>query len=145
MAVSLQLGLGPLEEPVFVRFQLADGVQLAGTMTEWDATGFDGSFGRRQWLELAPRDAWRLYVLVMDQNSPVQWVDLGAALLKVHDGGAWAERAFRRGLELDAAVAEKIETARTAARAAEQKQVEQERTIEQQKLRTSSPEVGTRP
>jgi hypothetical protein len=77
----------------------------------------------------------------MDQNSPVQWVDLGAALLKVHDGGAWAERAFRRGLELDAAVAEKIEAARTAARAAEQHQIEQERTIEQQKLRTSSPEA----
>ena len=69
LAGVAMLALGPLAEPQFVRFRLADGVQVVGNMTSWDAEGFDGSFGRRLWTEITIRDVWRLYVQVMDQSE----------------------------------------------------------------------------
>ncbi len=94
LAVGVLLAAGPLAEPQFVRFQLRDGVEVAGEMTAWDLDGIHGSFGQRSWLEFMPRDLWRLYVAVMDQSDPNQWVDLGRLLLSGPDGERWARRAF---------------------------------------------------
>ncbi len=84
--LAVALAAGDLDEPRHVRFRLADGVQVSGQMTAWDAGGFDGSFGRRLWTELMADDVWRLYVAVMDQSDASQWVDLGGALLLTPKG-----------------------------------------------------------
>ncbi len=137
---------GPLEEPVFVRFeQQSDGVQVTGTMTAWDAEGFDGSFGRHLWIELVPRDTWRLYVAVMDQNDPNQWIDLGRVLLLSQEGDDWAERAFRRGVALDESVQAAVDDARAAAVAARQRREQHAQAIEEHRLGTSTPEAATWP
>src|SRR6185503_4129116 len=84
--VFLLLALGPLKEPLKVHFQLADGARISGEMTTWDHDSFDGSIGRRLWIDLKPDDAWDLYRRVMDQQSVDQWVNLGRVfLLMSHD------------------------------------------------------------
>jgi hypothetical protein len=137
------MAAGPLSEPRHVRFQLADGVQVSGQLTDWDTEGIDGSFGRRLWIELMPDDAWRLHVAVMDQKDAHQWVDLGRTLLLAEGGDSWAERAFRRALRLDATAADEIRAARDAARDAGRRREQLERTTEDQRLRTRSPEAGS--
>jgi hypothetical protein len=145
LAGLLMSAVGPLKEPRHVRFQLADGVQVSGELTAWDAEGIDGSFGQRLWTELMPGDAWRLYAEVMDQDSALQWVDLGRALLPVDGGEEWAERAFRRALRLDASVADEIRAARDAALRARQRRERLDRAIEEERLQTDTPEAGTFP
>ncbi len=139
------LAAGPLAEPQFVRFQLADGVQVVGNMTSWDAEGFDGSFGRRLWTEVNVRDAWRLYVQVMDPNDAGQWVDLGGVLMLMENGEPWAERAFRRALRLDETVTDAIDSARGTAQQIHRLRQELERAVESQRLETRSPEAGVWP
>jgi hypothetical protein len=141
----MMLAAGPPSEPRHVRFRLADGVQVSGELTLWDAEGFDGSFGRRLWIELMPGDAWRLYLAVMDQKDAHQWVDLGRVLLVAEDGDVWAERAFRRALRLDASTLDEIRAARDAAHDAWRKREQLDRTIEDQRLRTRTPEAGSFP
>jgi hypothetical protein len=136
------LAAGPLKEPTHVRFRLADGVQVTGELTVWDVEGIDGSFGRRLWVELMPDDAWRIYLGVMDQKNASQWVDLGRVLLVAEDGDTWAERAFRRALQLDATTVIEIDAARDAARDAQRQREQLDRTIEDQRLRTRTPEAG---
>ncbi len=60
---------GTLSEPVRVRFRLADGVAVTGSLTRWDADGFDGTFGRRQWFEFKNEYVWHVHRSVMDQES----------------------------------------------------------------------------
>src|SRR5262245_65345834 len=84
--VFLLLALGPLKEPLKVHVQLADGARIGGDMTTWDNDTFDGSFGRRMWIDLKPDDVWDLYRRVMEQKSADQWVNLGRLfLLMSHD------------------------------------------------------------
>jgi hypothetical protein len=125
-----------------VRFRLADGVQVAGTLTFWDAEGIDGSFGRRLWVELMPGDAWRLYLGVMDQKDAQQWVDIGQVMLQAEGGNAWAKRAFARALRLAPARAAEIRAARDEALQTRRRREQLKRTIEDQRLRTRSPETA---
>ena len=143
--LAVALAAGDLDEPRHVRFRLADGVQVSGQMTAWDAGGFDGSFGRRLWTELMADDVWRLYVAVMDQSDASQWVDLGGALLLTPKGESWADRAFRRGLRLDPSVAGAVDAAHLAAEEARRRREETRREIESQRLRTTTPEAGPWP
>lgn len=145
LAGVAMLALGPLAEPQFVRFRLADGVQVVGHMTSWDAEGFDGSFGRRLWTEITIRDVWRLYVQVMDQSEAGQWVDLGGVLLLMEDGESWAERALSRAVRLDEAVADQIESVRRAARETHRLREELEQAVQAQRLEARSPEAGPWP
>jgi hypothetical protein len=70
-------------------------------------------------------------------------VDLGRTLLLAEGGDSWAERAFRRALRLDATAADEIRAARDAARDAGRRREQLERTTEDQRLRTRSPEAGS--
>ena len=133
---------GPLPEPLQVRFKLADGVQVAGMMTAWDAEGFDGSFGRRAWVDLVANDTWKLYRRVMDDQDASHWVDLGGVLLLMEGGDSQAEKAFTQALRLDETVAEAIEAARHRADVARRERVELQRAIEAERLNTRSPEAG---
>ncbi len=133
---------GPLPEPLHVRFKLADGVQVAGMMTAWDAEGFDGSFGRRPWVDLIAADVWKLYRRVMDDQDAGQWVDLGGVLLLMDDGESRAEKAFTQALRLDRTVTDRIEAARLVAEEARRQRAELQRAIEAERLNTRSPEAG---
>jgi hypothetical protein len=135
---------GPLKQPLKVRFQLTDGVRLSGEMTAWDAEGFDGTFGRRKWIELKVDDAWKLYQRLMDQESWKEWVDLGRVmLLNAHvdqKAGALAERAFARAIQLNEGAKDAIQSARDEALAAERKRREAQNEAKAARLRTISPE-----
>ena len=135
-------GLGPLPEPLQVRFKLADGVQVRGMMTAWDPQGFDGSFGRREWTDLIANDVWTLYRRVMDDQDAGDWSDLGRVLLLVDGGDARAEQAFTRALRLDQAVAQRIDAARHEAEEVRRQREELQRAIEAERLNTRSPEAG---
>ena len=132
---------GPLPEPLHVRFRLADGVQVAGDLTAWDSEGIDGTFGRRQWEELASDDIWRLYRRLMDPEAPDQWIGLGRVLLVVPDGAARAERAFERAHRLDPQQAEAIAAARAAAAAVLDERERRREQAELHRLRTRTPEA----
>jgi hypothetical protein len=133
---------GPLPEPLHVRFHLADGVQVSGEWTLWDRAGIDGTFGRREWEELATDDIWRLYRRVMDPDVADQWIDLGRLLLIIPDGAARAERAFGRALRLSPENQEAIDAARAeAARVIEERKQRREEAAAH-RLRTRTPESG---
>ena len=133
---------GPLPEPLQVRFKLADGVQVAGMMTAWDAQGFDGSFGRREWVDLIANDVWKLYRRVMDDQDAGHWVDLGGVLLLSDGGGSRAEQAFAWALRLDQTVTEAVDAARHRADEVHRQREELQRAIEAERLNTRSPEAG---
>jgi len=143
--MSLPAAAGELPKPLPVRFQLADGVRVTGTMSAWDADGFDGTFGRRLWVELVADDVWKLYRLVIDPAEAGQWVNLGRVLLQTADGVSWAERAFRRAVDLDSSVAPGIDAARREA--AEVARVARERAeaIAAERLKTGTPEADAWP
>ncbi len=130
-----------LDSPLRVRFSLADGASVTGDLNSWDQTGFDGTFGRRAWSDLAVDDLWRLYRAVMDQDNAAQWINLGRLLL-VEDDARNAERAFSRALRLDENAKPRIEQARAAALAELAKQREQQQRAEEQKLNTQHPEAA---
>ena len=136
---------GPLPEPLQVRFKLADGVQVAGMMAAWDAEGFDGSFGRREWVDLIADDVWRLYRRVMADQDAGQWVDLGGVLLLMDDGESQAQKAFTQALRLDRTVTDRIDAARLVAEEARRQRAELQRAIEAERLNTRSPEAGPWP
>src|SRR5262245_35718922 len=133
---------GQLDEPRYVRFQTADGGAVSGELTAWDAQGFDGSFGHRAWKELVAADAWRLYVTVMDRGDAAQWVDLGRALLDAPQGDTWADRAFRKAIELDKSMETRVQDARAEAR---RRRDETRQAADAQRLRTQTPEAGAWP
>jgi hypothetical protein len=138
------IGIGPrqdVEPPRRVRFQLADGVRVSGNLTSWDAEGFDGSFGRRLWVELTTGDVWGLHVAVMDPTDAEHWINLGRVLL-IMDGGQQAgERAFRRAERIDPEGAPRaIDEARKSAAGARRQQEALREEMEQQRLKTRSPE-----
>ena len=141
LAAGVLLAAEPLAEPQFVRFELTGGAKIVGEMTAWDLEGFEGTFGRRSWSELVTRDVWRLYVAVMQQNDACQWVDLGGLLLAIPDGGSWAQRAFRRAVHLDQSTASRIEAVRAEALQAQARRDDLDRTAEEHRLHTRTPEA----
>jgi len=138
--IGVFAALGPLKDPLPVRFRLADGVRVTGTMTAFDAEGFDGSFGRREWVELTADDVWRLQRRVMDDASALAWVNLGRVLLMIDEGDRWAERAFRQALRHDASIEDEISEARAEAAQRIRLRRQAERVIAAERLKTGSPE-----
>jgi len=95
-----------------VMFRLRDGVRITGALTSWNGDGFDGTFGRRRWLELRPDDAWRIFRRVIDEQSAKDWIALGRMAL-LHEGlERRAESAFAAALSLDDNAAELIDNVR---------------------------------
>jgi hypothetical protein len=140
-ALCLLAAAGTLSEPVRVRFRLADGVVVTGSLTRWDADGFDGSFGRRQWVELKTEDVWHVHRRVMDQESATDWINLGRVMLLVPDGDKWGERAFRQALRRDASAQEAIDEARAKASEAKRLREAAEKVISAERLESGSPEA----
>lgn len=138
--------LPPLNKPIAVRFELADGVRVSGEMTSCDIDGFDGSFGRRLWTELALDDAWNLHQRVMDAQSAGDWINLGRVMLLLaptqKPAAAKAETAFRRALQLNAEAKDEIERVKEAVAAMQKAQRDALRRAESEKLTTLSPETG---
>ncbi len=143
--MSLPAVAGELTKPLPVRFQLADGVRVTGTMSAWDADGFDGTFGRRLWVELVADDVWKLYRLVVDPEEAGEWVNLGRVLLQTADGVSWAERAFRRAVDLDPSAAAGIDAARREAAEAQRVARERAEAIAAERLKTRTPEADAWP
>jgi hypothetical protein len=143
LSIAWGAGIGPhpLEEPLRVRFRQADGVSVTGDLTEWDGDGFDGSFGRRAWLELSTDDVWRLFRRLMDQKDAAHWVRLGGLLLLAEEGEQRAELAFRRALRLDASAEASIDEARRAAAEARELEARLEEEARARRLRTDPPEA----
>ena len=141
LAGGVLVAAGPLPEPQFVRFELTAGERVTGEMTSWNLDGFEGSFGHRSWSEVVTRDAWRLYLAVMDQNDADQWIDLGWILLAAPDGESWARRAFHRAVGLDDSSEPRIAAVRAAA--AERRRVREDldRTAGEHRLNTHTPEA----
>ncbi len=139
--ISAVMGVGPLPTPLQVRFKLADGVLVNGRMTAWDHDGFDGTFGRRRWIELTANDTWRLYRRLMNRDSGADWVRLGAALLMMPGGEAHAETAFTRANTIDPDSEAEVTLARTQAASYHRHQQELRDAIDAQRLNTRSPEA----
>lgn len=104
------------QDEIRVRFHMADGTKIEGTLTKWSENHIDGSFGRRAWTELDAKDVWTLYRKVMDIESAPDWANLGRVLLicSLDQPRAIknAERSFARAKKIDPAMSEKIQAAR---------------------------------
>ncbi len=131
----------PPAGPVRVSFRLADGVRVTGELTAWDAEGFDGSFGRRRWVDLKLEDVWKLMRRLMDRESATAWVTLGGVLLRMDDGEAMAERAFAQASQLDRSVAPLIEEARASAAAVRLEEERRRQAIAAERLSIQNPEA----
>jgi hypothetical protein len=147
IALSSRAGaIGPLAAPLAVRFELADGVRVTGEMTACDNDGFEGSFGRREWIDLEVNDAWRLHLRVMDQQAADDWVNLGRVMLLMRSKQAkaqgLAERAFRRAVQIDDTAPARIDQVKDQVSQVERAAREARREAEARKLTTHSPEAG---
>ena len=131
------------DDAVRVRFHLADGVRITGTLTEWDENGIDGTFGRRKWIELDAGDIWKLYRKLMNIESATQWAHLGRALLQssLDQPGAAknAEKAFARAVRLDQSMSEMISEIRIEVDRIKADREALEQAIASEKLDTLSP------
>ena len=130
-----------LDEPIRIRFRLADGARVQGELKSWHGDGFDGTFGRRRWLDLHPDDLWPMYVRVMNRESAHHWANLGRLMLLTEGQEKNAERAFRQTLRLDENAAPIVEWARDSAAEAIRREEELKREIEEETLKTESPEA----
>jgi hypothetical protein len=130
-----------VDPPLRVSFRLTDGVRISGDLTEWDVEGFDGSFGRRRWSEVDAEDAWTLVRRVIDHESASDWVRLGRIMLSTAEGATWAERAFRRALQIDVAAQDEIDAARADAAEDERRRREAEEAAAKSRLDVNSPEA----
>jgi len=144
LGLTMRSPADSLPTPLKVRFELTDGVRLSGEMTDWDADGFDGLFGRRAWVDLKANDIWSLHQRVINPQSAEHWVGLGRVLLLVGDqqprAEAMAERAFRRALAIDETVGPTIQEARDEASAAVEERKQRAKSAEAAKLNAVSPE-----
>ena len=132
------------DDAIRVRFRMADGVRITGTLTEWDKNGIDGTFGRREWVELDARDVWKLYRKLMNIESASQWAHLGRALLLCSldqpQAAKNAEKAFARTVRLDQSMSEMISAIRIEVDRIKADREALEQAIASEKLDTLSPE-----
>ncbi len=129
-----------------VVFRLRDGVQISGTLAAWDQDGFDGSFGKRRWIELRAEDAWRVLRRLIDETKADDWIVLGRMSLLHDDIELRAETAFAEALALDPDAGERIERAREVALAIrEAKEREASDAVEELSQATLSPEAAEWP
>lgn len=146
VATFAQVAAQSVSPPLTVSFQLADGVRVRGQMTAWDETGFDGSFGRRRWVDLMPDNAWDLHQRVIDRKSAAQWVNLGRVLLLMpHEStraNLLAERAFRAALRVDSGAAPAIQSARDEADQAARARRAAAKARAEKPLNTTHPETA---
>jgi hypothetical protein len=144
VATFAQVAAQTVSPPIAVNFQLADGIRIRGQLTAWDADGFDGSFGRRQWVALMPDDTWDLHHRIMDRRAAQQWVNLGRVLLLMpHEStraNVLAERAFRAALREDPDTQNAIDDARKEATAAAQARRSAQKARAEKPLDTAHPE-----
>jgi hypothetical protein len=99
-------------------------------------------------MELAASDSWSLYTRVMDQQSAADWINLGRLMLMAalaqpaaaDRAKERAETAFRRALQIDAAVEIEIERVRDEVEQRRRAAAEARRLAEAEKLTTISPE-----
>lgn len=137
-----------------VTFTLIDGTRITGTLTRWNESTFDGSFGNRHWHELTYRDAWRILHRLIDRDVPDDWLLLARIMLILSldqpDAQPWAERAFRHARrvagenEMDAIDA-RIKDIRAEHEAKKQARTEREHDLDPARLRTRTPEADDWP
>jgi hypothetical protein len=145
LLILAQVGAETLDPPRRVKFQLADGVRIEGAMTAWDEEGFDGSFGRRRWIDLMPDDVWQLHQKLLEYPAPEQWVAVGRVFLMMPEesrrANELAERAFRLALREAPNQAQAIERVRQDAAEAQRARKEAETQRAARQLNTQSPEA----
>jgi len=108
---------GTLDRPIEVRARTVTGSTFAGKLTSWTESGFDGSFGERQWLDLVAPDLKRVFGQVMDRKRAAHWVLLGELLASAKDGRKLSDEAFGQARKLGAPAAD-VDAARTRGAAA---------------------------
>ncbi|MCL4209131.1 MAG: hypothetical protein KJZ68_00565 [Phycisphaerales bacterium] len=145
LAVLCHLGASgladDLDPPRKVTFRLADGVRFVGDMTKWDRDSFDGTFGRRLWIELHPDDGWRLFRSLMDDQSARHWLDLARVFMQIEKQEARVENALRTATRLDPEVAPEIPALRAEAVELVRERREREEARARNTLQTTSPEA----
>ena len=145
LATCAQVCAESLDPPLRVKFQLVDCVRVEGLMSAWDAEGFDGSFGRREWITLMPDDVWQLHQKLLKQPTAAQWINVGRVFLLMPEASPktreYAERAFRLALREDASVEGDIEQVRTQAAETVKARRDAERQRAARQLNTHSPEA----
>jgi len=129
-----------LVTPIEVKTKTASGHAVKGKVERWDAETFAGTFGTRRWDEFAAPELNRVFRMLMDEKSAVQWITLGERLLEQSNGEKMAETAFGRAKRLDKASAPEIDAAR--GRAAERR-----RMLAEQRLQDILPDgdLGSKP
>jgi hypothetical protein len=130
-----------VDPPVAAKFRLADGVVIQGKLNAWDDEGFDGTFGRRLWIDLKADDVFKLRRELIDRKAAKNWIDLGRCLLQIKDGATLAERAFKQALKLDPDAAPAILAAREAATDASRRRQQADQQAASSRLRINTPEA----
>ncbi len=131
---------GELDRPLKIRFRLQDSVVISGEMTSWDEEGFDGSFGRRLWIDLQAEDVWKIRRDLIDRKDASAWISIGRILLQTKGGDDLAERAFKQAQQISPDAAEAIAQARADAASDIRKRRDAGRTATDSRLRSGSPE-----
>jgi hypothetical protein len=130
---------------VKVQFKLRDGITISGVMTAWDESGIDGTFGRRLWRDIRPRDIVRLHRHFIDRDDADDWIALGRRLLLVGlddpKSTTFAEQMFATALAKDTTCADRIDAARTLVEDERARRAAIAAKAEAERLRTMTPEA----
>ena len=124
---------GTLDRPIEIRARAVTGATFAGKLTSWTESGFDGSFGERQWADLVAPDLKRVFGQVMDRKRAAHWVLLGELLAAAKDGRKLSDEAFGQARKLGAPAGD-IDAARTRGAAAAIAREERERMDREKRL-----------
>lgn len=144
LALSLKSASADVvDPPVSARFRLADGVVIQGKLSAWDDDGFDGTFGRRLWIDLKADDVFKLRRELFNPDDAPHWILLGRCLLQIKDGADLAERAFKQALKIDPESESAIIAARDAAAEAVRRRSDADSAAASSRLRSAAPESLT--
>lgn len=137
-----------------VAFTLTGGNRFSGTLTRWNESTIDGTFGERHWIELIYRDAWRILHRLIDRDIPDDWLLLARVMLLISldqpEAERWAERAFRHALrvagdnEMDT-IEHRIDDIRSEYEAKKQARIEREQDRDPDTRRARTPEADDWP
>ncbi len=118
---------GVVEPPLPWKVKLTTGETLKGTISKWDFTAVDGSFGRAPWANFKPDDANRLCRKLMDWRQASQYIQLARMLFKLERADKLAEAALNDAIRRDRLCVPEIDALRAEVTERRRKVVEDRR------------------
>ena len=135
---SQTLAQGVVEPPLPWKVKLISGETLKGTISKWDFTGIDGSFGHAPWSNFKPDDANRLCKKLLDWRQASQYIQLARMLFSLQGADKLADAALQDAIRRDRNCAKDVDALRLEVAEHRRKVVEDRRIAAEKDFQTKA-------